>query len=271
MPTDSTLPISSITLSKNSGYVEGETVIVAFTGLDQGSGLKTIHTALISGVRSESEAKSDPNRWNNSYQSVQNGATRIATAPFYLEYLAEDNNQNVESLHKLLIPTWVPNDPYYPTIDLWSLKIINIEEAWAQTTGSEQIVVADIDTGIDRNHEDIKDNMWVNVNEIANNGIDDDQNGYIDDYYGWDWVKCEQFGTDGVCTKTKSEDNDPIDDAGHGTHTAGTIAATGNNGLGVVGVNWKSKIIALKFLSLLTSVIKFSLSFIISSERFLTA
>lgn len=134
-----------------------------------------------------------------------------------------------------------PNDPYYISTgswnqsypDLWGIRKINPETAWNQTTGSTSIIVAGIDTGVDRNHEDIKDNMWVNIAEIPNNGIDDDANGYIDDYYGWDWA---------------NNDNDPMDDHGHGTHTAGTIAAVGNNGIGVVGVNWKSRIMALKFL-----------------------
>lgn len=134
-----------------------------------------------------------------------------------------------------------PNDPYYyshtflPSYydDLWGIKRINSEAAWTKTTGSASIIVANIDTGVDRNHEDLKSNMWVNTAEIPNNAIDDDKNGYIDDYYGWDW---------------HNNDNDPMDDAGHGTHTAGTIAAVGNNAKGVVGVNWKSRIMALKFM-----------------------
>src|SRR3989344_1634859 len=133
----------------------------------------------------------------------------------------------------------VPNDPYYsssgswgqPYDDLWGLKKINASAAWDQTTGSSSIIVADIDSGVDRNHEDIRDNMWVNTAETPNNGVDDDGNGYPDDYYGWDWV---------------NNDNDPMDDFGHGTHTVGTIAATGNNCIGVVGVNCVSKIMALK-------------------------
>src|SRR5215213_606058 len=78
-----------------------------------------------------------------------------------------------------------------------------------------------IDTGVDRGHPDLAANMWVNARETPGNGIDDDGNGYVDDYYGWDWA---------------NNDNDPMDDNGHGTHTVGTIAGTGNNGQGVVGV-----------------------------------
>jgi subtilisin family serine protease len=134
-----------------------------------------------------------------------------------------------------------PNDPYYWSTgtwgqsypDLWGLRKLNAEAAWDQTTGSASIIVADIDTGVDRNHPDLAPNIWVNPREIPGNGIDDDGNGYVDDVYGWDWV---------------NNDNDPMDDNGHGTHTVGTIAGVGNNGQGVVGVNWTSKVMALKFL-----------------------
>src|SRR6185295_17466032 len=76
-------------------------------------------------------------------------------------------------------------------------------------------------------------NIWTNPNEIPGNGVDDDNDGYIDDVRGWDFA---------------NNDNDPMDDAGHGTHVAGIIGAVGNNGIGVTGVAWNVQIMPLKFL-----------------------
>lgn len=121
----------------------------------------------------------------------------------------------------------VNNDPGIANAD------INAPEAWNTSTGSPTTVIADIDSGVNYNHPDLAANMWVNPGEIAGNGIDDDGNGYIDDIRGWDFY---------------SNDNNPMDDNGHGTHTAGTFGAVGNNGVGVTGVNWQCKIMALKFL-----------------------
>lgn len=138
---------------------------------------------------------------------------------------------------------FIPNDPYYASSnswgqgydDMWGLKNIQAEMAWDLARG-DGIVTAVIDTGLDYNHPDIQGNVWVNPWEIANNGIDDDNNGYIDDINGWD------FSTyDGAV-----EDNDPMDDNGHGTHVSGTIAAVGNNGTGLIGVAPGTKIMPIK-------------------------
>jgi subtilisin family serine protease len=111
---------------------------------------------------------------------------------------------------------------------------IDAPEAWDLSTGSGSVVVFVIDTGVDYNHPDLIDNLWTNPGETPGNGIDDDGNGYIDDVYGID---------------TAYNDSDPMDGNGHGTHVSGTIGARGNNGLGVVGVNWQVKIGQCKFLS----------------------
>lgn len=99
-----------------------------------------------------------------------------------------------------------------------------------------EVIVADIDTGIDITHPDLAANIWVNEDEIPGNGVDDDGNGYIDDVNGWDF-----FNDDNTVY-------DPQDEDDHGTHTAGTVAAVANNGQGVAGVAWNVKIMPLKFL-----------------------
>ena len=136
-----------------------------------------------------------------------------------------------------------PNDP--ELTQLWGLNNsgqtggtndadIDAPEAWGITTGSPDVIVGIIDTGIDYNHPDLVDNMWTNPGEIPGNGLDDDGNGYIDDIHGINAI---------------TDSGDPLDNHGHGTHVAGTIGAKGNNALGVVGVNWNVRIVACKFLN----------------------
>jgi len=111
---------------------------------------------------------------------------------------------------------------------------IDAPEAWEIETGDASVVVAVIDTGVDHLHEDLVGNRWSNPGECNSNGLDDDGNGYIDDCHGVD---------------AANDDSDPIDDNGHGTHVAGTIGATGNNGIGVAGVVHDVSILACKFLN----------------------
>jgi len=127
----------------------------------------------------------------------------------------------------------IPNDFYY--FNLWGLQKIQAPEAWDIVRGSEEIIVVVIDSGVDYTHEDLTQNIWVNTKEIPDNGIDDDGNGYIDDVYGI------APGYSEFSENIKI--NDPMDFDGHGTHVAGIIGAVGNNGKGVVGVNWNVKIL----------------------------
>lgn len=116
---------------------------------------------------------------------------------------------------------------------------IEAESAWNFTTGSRQVIVAVIDTGVDINHPDLRANIWQNPGEIPGNGVDDDLNGFVDDVNGWDFAG----GQDGV-----TGDNNPQDPPaqGHGTAVAGTIGAVGNNGIGVAGTAWQISMIPIK-------------------------
>ena len=111
---------------------------------------------------------------------------------------------------------------------------IDSPEAWDVDTGSPSVVVAVVDTGVDYDHRDLQDNIWINEAELNGiTGVDDDGNEYVDDIYGYDFV---------------NYDGDPIDDHGHGTHCSGIIAARGNNGLDISGVCWDTGIMAVKYL-----------------------
>lgn len=128
-----------------------------------------------------------------------------------------------------------PDDPKYG--EMWGLNGvygIDAPNAWDITTGSSDVVVAVVDTGVDYSHPDLAQNMWVNPFEIAGNSVDDDGNGYIDDIHG---------------VNTITDSGDPRDDNGHGTHVSGTIAAVSNNSFGVSGIGWRTKVMGLKFLS----------------------
>lgn len=136
-------------------------------------------------------------------------------------------------------PEAPPRLPRRPRADpilgkVWGLNKVGAQLAWKKTIGSDKIVVADIDTGVDYNHEDLINNIWRNPGEIPNDGKDNDNNGYVDDVVGWDF---------------SNSDNRPWDDHGHGTHTSGTIGATGGNGRGVSGISQRVRILPLKFLS----------------------
>ncbi len=140
-----------------------------------------------------------------------------------------------------------PNDFYYKQGHLWGLKNskedidANLEDAWDLTTGSNEVVVAVIDSGIRYTHEDLRVNMWKNPDEVPGNGIDDDGNFIVDDVYGMNAI--------GSYSDRGEPSGDPVDDHGHGTHCAGTIGAQANGGGVIVGVAWNVKLMALKFLN----------------------
>lgn len=133
-----------------------------------------------------------------------------------------------------------PNEPYYanttdPTKpNLWGMRNINAPKAWAKQTDATSLIVAVIDTGVDFNHVDLKDNMWVNPGEVnGQSGVDNDGNGYVNDVHG--------IGV-GPAFGSQSDPN------GHGSHCAGTIGGVGDNGKGVAGVCWRAKIMGIRFI-----------------------
>jgi thermitase len=128
-------------------------------------------------------------------------------------------------------PTHEPNDPYYGDGTQWGPQKIQAPLSWDLCTGDPGVVIAVVDWGVDLQHPDLQAKMWTNPGEIPDNGIDDDGNGYIDDVYGWDFA---------------NGDNDPQDDYGHGSHVAGIAAAATDNGVGIAGVAFNSRIMAVK-------------------------
>jgi thermitase len=144
-----------------------------------------------------------------------------------VQYVVE--NKKVHALH-------MPNDP--ETSKQWSIAKVRAADAWTYGVGSRDIIVAVTDTGVDYTHGDIKDNMWTNKKEIPGNNVDDDNNGYVDDIYGYDF---------------NGKDGDPRDETGsqnpgHGTHCAGILGAVGNNSKGISGMSQAISIMASRFL-----------------------
>lgn len=130
----------------------------------------------------------------------------------------------------------VSTDPIYEGLQKWYYDLLDAPRAWDVTTGSPDIVVAVIDTGVDVRHEDLAVNIWRNLEETPDNGWDDDNNGCIDDVQGCNFT-------------VEQPDGDVRDDHGHGTLMAGIIAAIGDNGVGGAGVSWRSKVMPIKVLN----------------------
>jgi subtilisin family serine protease len=153
--------------------------------------------------------------------------------------------------------TVAPNDPRYA--EQWGLKNVGqpvegqqfggiagadvkAEQAWGVTTGSRQIVVGVVDEGVDISHPDLAANVWTNPGEVPANGVDDDGDGFIDDVHGWDFFHNDASVYDG----SGSFPADGTD--AHGTHVAGIVGASGDNGAGVAGVNWQVSLLPIKVL-----------------------
>lgn len=139
----------------------------------------------------------------------------------------------------------IPNDHFYN--QQWYLPHINAEQAWDIETGSQNVVIGVLDTGVDTDHADLASKIWTNPDEIPNNNIDDDNNGFIDDVHGWDFVTighnapADNDPNPEPNGSNDNEESDQVADDGctHGTHVAGIIGAeTNTNNVGVAGVGW---------------------------------
>lgn len=146
----------------------------------------------------------------------------------------------------------LPNDENYT--QQWGLDAIDAPEAWEITTGGvtangDEIVVAILDDGFDINHSDLTDNIWTNPGEIPNDGIDNDNNGFVDDLFGWDF--------------SDNTGNLPI--SPHGHSVSGIVGALGNNNIGVTGINWNIKLMLFKTISV--SAIIAAYDYVIEQRR----
>jgi subtilisin family serine protease len=137
----------------------------------------------------------------------------------------------VEEDHRVHLAL-TPNDTFWYL--QWGPETVRAPAAWGLNSASQTVVVAVLDTGIDQQHDDLAGQLWVNPGEIPGNGQDDDGNNYVDDVHGWNVLDA---GSNAI-----------QDDHGHGTHVGGIIAARGNNGQGIAGMAWESRVMVVKVL-----------------------
>lgn len=147
------------------------------------------------------------------------------------------------TMFPLAVHARVPNDPLWRSQEPFYDKI-GAPAAWDLSTGTSSVVVAVIDTGVDINHADLKNNIWKNTKEIPDNKFDDDHNGYVDDVYGWNFV--EQNNDISISAPKSGDDSGAVN---HGTILAGLIGAEGNNDFLGAGLNWQVKIMAVRAIS----------------------
>ncbi len=231
-----TLDLAALQVTQQSSDV---TQLIVKWKSNVGVGGNAAATALSRAVIQGSSSRTiSPLLRNLQKVSLPNGANleaalRLFRANPFVEYAYIDSRIRMAAM---------PNDPRFN--EMWDHENstqtggrndadIDATAAWDVHTGSHNTIVAVIDTGVDWSHPDLDHNIWINVDEVNGNGIDDDGNGYVDDYAGYDFI---------------NRDGNPMDDQGHGTHVAGTIGAEGNNGIGVTGINWNVGLMALKFL-----------------------
>jgi len=221
-------------------YVEGE-VLVTF---NSGASLATARQVLLAHSLEFTTHFTLLSEQQNRHSGLVRAPHRT-TAALIAELSQDPDIAGAEPNFLRWVSSATPNDALFP--QLWSLRNIGqpvngvagtfgddikFLSAWGLARPStNEVVIAVIDTGVDYHHPDLAPNMWTNSGEIPNNGVDEDGNGFVDDKYGFDFADLIA---------------DPADSGYHGTHVAGIIAAAGNNQLGVIGVAYQAKIMALK-------------------------
>ena len=217
------LPVLSFGQDKATNFVENEFII----WLEQGVDAATFATNSNAGITPKRMLSKRLNIWLfeiNDNKELREDKIRRLNANADVRVI-QNNHTNIT------LREAIPDDPFFG--QQWAPAIMNLPQAWEEfttggvTTTGDTIVVAVIDGGADWTHEDL--NCWVNTHEIPNNYIDDDGNGYIDDYHGWNAYNHNGY----------------VGSNNHGTHVSGIIGAVGNNGKGVCGVNWNVKIMPI--------------------------
>ncbi len=221
-------------------YVEGEVIVIFKSSVDLGSARRVLAGHALSLDKHF--------RWLSEKRGQHMGLVRgngQTTAALLKQLRNEPSVETVEPNYlRRALGGQTVNDPLFP--QMWGLQNtgqavqgmtgiegddIRFSAAWGLARASTNPpVVAVVDSGVYYTHPDLASNLWVNPGEIAGNGVDDDGNGYVDDVHGYNFY---------------ANNGDPSDSGLHGTHVSGTVAACGNNGVGVVGVNWRARIMAL--------------------------
>lgn len=239
--TDTSKEVSSAKISVQSvlsamekgRYREGELLVKFKTGVLSASSVRAHQSLGATSLRSYNLIR------NLEHVKLPKG---LSVKDAIVNYMSHPDVEYAEPNYIRRSATTMPSDLYFG--QQWALRNTGtfasgtlgadakVADAWdiSRTTGA---IIAVIDTGIDYNHVDLVNNIYANPAEIFNNSVDDDGNGKIDDWRGWNFV---------------SNNNDPMDDNGHGSHVSGIIGASGNNGIGVSGVLWNVKIMPLKIL-----------------------